>query len=183
VSQAGIISTTSGPVPPAVPTSFVTDVNSPAIPVANVLNALGGDTTADNANGIRTDGSSGSNTLTVQLTNRLQGTVSTSGAVTGDLITFALGATPGTYKFTFNIAGFNASTPAGLGYDIDASVRTDGATATVISTPDGDEDEDAALINADWDVIGSGNSVILRVTGVAGLDINWSSVGYYVLVN
>ena len=37
----------SGPVPPAVPTSFVTDVNSPSVPIANIENVKGGETTAN----------------------------------------------------------------------------------------------------------------------------------------
>ena len=42
MSQAGIINTAADPVPPSVPEEFVTDVNSPAIPAANVLNEVGG---------------------------------------------------------------------------------------------------------------------------------------------
>ena len=180
MSQAGDLSSTYGPLPPDVPTSFVTDSGT-AVPALNILNVLGNDSTANNANGISTTGSG--NTVTVVLSNRLQGTVTTVGAVTGDAITFSLGATPGAYKFVFSIVGFNSATPAGAGYDIDAAARTTGAAATVISTPDGDEDEDAAFIAADWDIIASGNNIIVRMTGVAGLTINWSVVGYYVFAS
>lgn len=184
MSQAGIINTSSGPVPPTVATTYVTDVNSPAIPAANILNVLGNDTTANNANGLQTDGSSGSNTLTVQLTNRLQGTTSTVGLTNSDIITFSLGATPAAFKFHFEVTAFESTTPAGLGYSIEASARTTGAAATIISTPDADEDEDVVLENeADWSVVASGNNVILRVTGVTGFTLNWSAVGYYIMVS
>lgn len=180
MSQAGIISTASGPVPPSVPTSFVTNSGT-AVPAANVLNVLGDDTTANNVNGISTSGSG--STETILLTNRLQGTTSTVGAANGDVITFSLGATPSSYKFFFNLTGFDAITPSCGGYAIDATARTTGAAATVIQTPDGDEDEDVAFANADWTVVASGNNIILRVTGVAGLTISWSAVGYYVVAS
>lgn len=182
MSQAGIINTSSGPVPPAVPTSFVTDVNSPAIPAANILNEIGGDTTVNNDNGIQTDGSSGSNTLTIQLTNRLQGTGTTVGAVTADLVTFALGATPATYVIEANFAAFEPTTPAGAGYSLFGTVRTTGAAASLVGTPDKINNENTALIPSTADIVASGNNAILRVTGTAGLTVDWSTVGYYVKV-
>ncbi len=172
----------SGPVPPAVPTSFVTDVNSPSIPIANVENVLGGFVSTDNANGFQTDGSSGSNTLTAQLTNRLRGTATTIGAVTADLVTFSLGATPATITIDSNFVAFESATPAGAGYSIFGSVRTTGAAAILVGTPDKINNEDAALIAGNADLVVSGNTAILRVTGVAGLTINWVVVATYVRV-
>jgi len=182
MSQAGIINTSSGPVPPTVATSYVTDVNSPAIPAANVLNVFGNDTTINNVNGIQTDGSSGSNTLTVQLTNRLQGTGSTVGAVTTDLVTFSLGATPATYVIEANFAAFEPTTPAGAGYSLFGTVRTTGAAASLVGTPDKINNENAALTSCNADIVVSANNVILRVTGTAGLTVDWAVVGYYVRV-
>lgn len=172
----------SGPIPPTIPTTFVTDVNSPAIPAANILNVLGNDTTENNANGIRTDGSSGGNTLTVQLTNRLQGNTTTVGAVTGNVVTFALGATPGTYAVEARISGFESITPAGVGYSLFGSIRTTGAAATIVGTVDRINNEEAALVAATATMIASGNNLIIQVTGVAGLTINWSAVALYTFV-
>ncbi len=183
MSQAGIINTSSGPVPPTVATTYVTDVNSPAVPAANILNVLGNDTTANDNDGIRTDGSSGSNTLTVQLTNRLQGTGTTVGATTSDLITFALGATPGAYNIEAKIAGFNASGPASTGFTVIGTVTTSGAAAIIVPTPDETFVDDISLVTADIDFVASGNNFIVRATGVAGLTINWNAVATYVFVS
>lgn len=180
MSQAGIISTSGGTPPPVVATSYVTDVNSPAIPAANILNVLGNDSTSNNSNGIFTDGSSGSNTLTIFLSNRLQGTTSTVGAVTGDVITFALGATPGTYTFDCRISGFNASTPAGVGYTIVGAVRTTGVAATLLASQQVDSFEEASTTACTGTLVVSGNSAIFQVLGAAGLTINWVGVGEYV---
>ncbi len=177
-----IKSLTSGPVPPAVPTSFVTDINSPSTPIANVENIVGGFVSTDAANGIQTDGSSGSNTITIELTNRLRGTGTTVGAVTADLVTFPLGATPGTYVIDSNFCGFNASTPAGAGYSIFGSVRTTGAAASIVGIPDKINNEDPSMVACNADLVVSGNNAILRVTGTAGLTIDWVVVATYVKV-
>lgn len=179
MSQAGINNTSSGPVPPTVPTTFVTDVNSPAIPAANILNVLGNDTTSNNVNGIQTDGSSGSNTLTVQLTNRIQGVITTNGAATQTIFTFDLGATPASYMFEVNLTGFDTVTPTGTSYWFIAGARTNGITATVYGTNE-DFIEDAALAASDVNMTASGNNVLMTVTGVAGVNLNWNAVALYV---
>lgn len=173
----------SGPVPPVVATSYVTDVNSPAIPAANVLNVLGNDTTVNSNNGIRTDGSSGSNTLTVQLTNRLQGTGTTVGAATTTLVTFALGATPGSYNVEAKFIGFEPTTPASTGYTVIGTVRTTGAAGALDGIPDETPIEHTALITSDVNFVISGNDLLLQVVGVAGLTINWNVVATYTFIS
>jgi len=183
----------SGPVPPAVPTSFTTDVRdnsttSPgtAIPALNILQVLGSDTTQNNDNGIRTDANpNNGNVLYVELTNRMTGTASTVGAVTADIITFSLGASTAVYRFNFLVAGRDTAGAAvgqGVGYTIDGSARTDGAAATIISTPDIDADEDTAIMGSLISFIASDNNIIVRATGVAGETISYNAVGTYVVV-
>ena len=165
---------------PAVPTSFNTDSGT-ATPVANTLNILGNDTTDNDIDGITTTGSG--STVSVLLTNRLQGSGSTTGATTADLITIALGASAAVYRLEFKVSGRDTTSGDGVGYSVLTSIRTDGVTATVIQSPFIDTDEDASLTGANIDFIASGNNGILRVTGVALRTINYQSVGYYILVS
>ncbi len=181
MSQAGIINTSSGPVPPAVPTSFITDINSPSIPIANIENVFGGTSTTNNTNGIQTDGSSGSNTLTIELTNRAVGSTTTAGAVTSAAITLALGAVPGVYTFDITVSGFNSSTPAGCGFTIVGSIRTTGIAATLVPNQAVDHFEEASLVTSAAVLAVSGNNALVNVTGVAGLNINWQATLNYTL--
>ncbi len=174
-------SLTSGPVPPAVPTSFVTDVNSPSVPIANVENVFGGSVTTNDAQGIQTDGSSGSNTLTVQLTNRLQGTGTTVGVGTADIITF----TPtviGTYSIEYRTAAYNVTGSIGAGYSYFGAIRFDGVNSNICDPFDEINNEEGTMTNSELDVVVSGANVILRATGYAAQTINWSSVGLYTFV-
>lgn len=172
-----------GPIPPTVATSYVTDINSPAVPAGNVLKVPGGSVTTNNANGIQTDGSSGSNTLTVELTNRATGSVTTTGAITSALITLPLGAVPGVYTFDISIAAFaktGIGSPLGAGYTIVGSIRTTGAAATLIPTQVVDHFEEGTLgtvPQATAALAVSGNNAIVNVTGksdgAAGFVIDW----------
>lgn len=169
----------SGPIPPTVPTSFVTDINSPAVPAANVLNVIGGFVSTNNLNLIQTDGSSGSNTLTVQLTNTVQGFISTNDATPTTIISFALSATPGVYKFDGNIEAFDTTDIAGACYGFQIGIRSTGAAATVIGTSFDDDFEEAAMSTADFSVNVSGNSLLVQVTGIAGKAIDWRAIARY----
>jgi len=111
----------------------------------------------------------------VTLARNTSGTGQTVGAVTADIITLALGATPGTYALEGRVAGFESSTPAGAGFQIFATVRTDGASATLVGVPDIVGNTEAAINTALADVIVSGNNAIIQVTGVAALTIDWGA--------
>lgn len=183
MSQAGGTSSSSGPIPPTVATTYVTDVNSPAVPAANILNVLGSDTTANDNEGIRTDGSSGSNTLTVQLTNRVKGTVTTVDATPTAIITFALGATPGVYEINGSVAAFDVTDTAGASYGYISGIRTTGAAAIEIGTQFTTNFEEVAMTNADIDVTVSGNNVVIQVIGIAATTIDWDSLFTYRFVS
>jgi len=174
-------SLTSGPVPPTVATSYVTDVNSPAVPAGNVLNVYGGDTTANDDDGIRTDGSSGSNTLTVQLTNRVQGSTSTTGAATSPIITFTPSVI-GTYAFEVRVAAYNETASLGAGYSIFGSARFDGVNSNLCGTPDKVVNEEGAMSSANSTFTVSGADILINGVGYAAQEINWSAVGLYTFI-
>jgi len=168
--------------------TYVTNVNSPAIPLLGILNVIGGTTEINNNNGLRTDGSTNNNILTVQITNRLSGSVITSDATPTALITFAmsptnLGSAIGVATFDIQITGYNTTDNAGVGYAIFGSVRTTGAATILIDTPDKIVNEEASQVTADANLIVSGNNVIVQVTGIALKTINWKAVGVYVFTN
>ena len=175
------IGTTAGNLPPSVPTSFVTDVNSPSIPIANIENVFGGTISINNNNGIQTDGSSGSNTLTVQLTNRIQGTVTTTDATPTTILSFNLGATPGVFTFQTEIACFNLTNVNGDGYSIFGTARTDGVNATLCDNPDKVINEEVND-NADATMVVSGNNVIIQAVGLPGVTHHWRALTTYMQV-
>jgi len=174
----------SGPVPPYVATSYVTDVNSPSVPIANVENVLGGTTSINNNKGIQTDGSSGSNTLTVQLTNRFQNSVTTNNATPTTISTFPMGAVPGVYTFDINIAAFDTTDTLGTGFSVFTSVRTTGAAGTICGSPDIIANPESATIQpATVTVSVSGNNFLIQVVGIAATTIDWNSITNYVFVS
>lgn len=170
-------SLSAGPVPPTVATSYVTDVNSPAVPAANVLDVFGGFTSTNNINLIQTDGSSGGNVLTIQLTNIAQGFAGTIDNSTHTIITFPLGATPGTYKFDGNVEAYDITDTASAAFSYQACARTTGAAGILVgSVSYEDAFKEAAMTAADINVTISGNNLLVQVTGIAATFIDWRAI-------
>lgn len=184
MSQAGIINTTSGPVPPTVPTSFVTQ-NGTAVPAANILIVDGFDSTENNDNGIITKGgvvgTGTSNEVDIVITNRIQGSVTTVGAVTTIIITFPL-TVVGTYSIEGRVAAYNTTSSLGAGYSMFAAVRFDGANANLCGTPDRIVNEEGTMSSANCTITVSGANVLVNGVGYAAQTINWSAVGLYTFV-
>lgn len=172
MSQAGTISTSGGG------GGGITQIDGDTgSATGDPITITGIDSTQNNENGITTNDSG--STVQIILTNRLQGTGSAVGAVTTDLVTFAAGATPGTYTIDVQCSLFESTTPAGAGYHIRGAVRTTGAAASLIGVPDEIVNEEAALSTCDVDIVVSGNNIIIRGTGTAGLTTDFSVVAYY----
>lgn len=173
--------TSGGPIPPIIPTSFVTD-DGTSIPALNIENVNGVDSTENNANGILTRANPNlSNNLQIVVTNRVQGSASTVGAATSTIITF----TPtviGTYAFEFRIAAYNTTSSLGSGASVFGAIRFDGVNSNVCDLFDEINNDEGAMSGTDISVISSGASLLLQATGYAAQTINWSAVGLYTFV-
>lgn len=102
-------------------------------------------------------------------------TATTVDANTADVITIPMGVTPGTYIISVNVAGFEATTPAGVGVEVVGVVRTTGVACVLTGSPDEIYHSETALNAARATIVASGNNAIVQVLGVAGLTINWAA--------
>jgi len=133
------------------------------VPVLNNITSLDGSVTITNGPG------------TIDLSaNSASFTATTVGATTADIITIPLGVTPGTFQFEARVKAYEASTPAGAGYNLYGTFTTDGATATLVGYQP-IFNEDAALTAADAYFVASGNNAVLQVLGVTALTIDWTA--------
>lgn len=172
-------SSLSGPIPPSIPTSFVTDSGT-VIPAANIININGGETNVNNDNGIRVIANpTGSNNLLVQLTNRLTGSVTTTDATPTVLIVESLGSTPGVYIVEGNLTAFDVTDTAGGAYTYIGAAITDGVTAIELGSEQRDIFESPAMATSDFSFSVSGNNAQIIVTGIAGKTIHWGCLFTY----
>ena len=181
MSQAGIINVAGGGGGGSPIQTLTGDSGGAVPPTANNINTLGNDSTVNNANGITIVGNPGTSTLTTTLTNRLQGTGTTVGAATADVITF----TPtvvGTYSLEYRTGAYNTTSLLGSGYSFFGAIRFDGVNSNICDAFDEINNEEGAMSATDLAIVVSGANVILRATGYAAQTINWSSVGLYTFV-
>jgi hypothetical protein len=173
--------TSSGPIPPNIPTSFVTDAGT-VVPSGNTVNINGGSTTANTANGIEVIANpNGSNNEVVQLTNRYHQASTTIGSGSST-VTILSGLAAGTYVLDMSAGAYATSGgPAANGYTIVGAVTSNGVTATLLPNQQKDSFEQNVGANATMGV--SGNSITVTFTGVTGINFDWSVVGTYMFVS
>lgn len=173
----------TGPIPPNIPTSFVTDSGT-VIPALNVVNINGGYVITNNTNGIQVIANpSGSNNEVVQLTNRFQVSATYSDMATHVLYSQPLGAVPGMYLFKFDLVCFNNTSNLGSAYSIENPIRTTGAAPIAIIPADIYEPEEGAMSGL---VVTSGvaapNNFFVSVTGYDASKLNWNLTGTYTFI-
>ena len=170
-------SLTSGPVPPAVPTTFTTDSGS-AIPALNILNVLANDTIANDTDGLTTQGAG--NTVTVLLTNRVSiDSITSDGAGQTQNIVIMTPTTATSITFRVLVSGYDAINNVAIGGEQIGLVRTLGGVVTVVGTNDTFDESDAVLGAADWNIISSSPTLSMQFVGLAGRVINWRALFEY----
>ncbi len=184
MSQITKTLTSGGPIPPVIPTSFVTQ-DGTAVPAANILIVNGFDSAENNANGIITKGgvvgTGTANEVDVVITNRIQSNATTNGAVTTPIITFPL-TVVGTYAIECRVAAYNTTSTLGAGYSVFGTARFDGVNANLCGTPDKIINEEGTMSNANVTMTVSGADVLINGVGYLAQVINWSAVGLYTFV-
>lgn len=179
----------SGPVPPAVPTSFTTDIRdnngslSPgtSIPAANNLEVLARYSSQNNVNGIRTDADPNNGKfLYVELTNRVNITATTSDGG-GQTQTIVLLAPANSTSITFRclVTGYDSANNISIGGEQIGLVRTAAGIVSIVGTNDTFDESDAALNTADWNVISASPNLSFTFVGVAGHTIVWRALFEY----
>lgn len=123
--------------------------------------------------------SSGSLTLNSVYTIDAQGNASTTGAVTGNLLTISTTSNTA-YMFSLKVV---ATTSAGNVAVFKKTVRAKNLAGTVTLGTSFDEwsDADAAINTATVDFVVSGTNIIMQATGVAGQTIAWNGVAEYLI--
>lgn len=172
MSQAGLVSAQTSPLPDV--ETLTGNTGGPVGPDAAFnINIVGTEE-------IIVTGNPATNTLTI---DSLHGTGNTVGAVTADLITLPLGATPAGYAIQVLIAGFDITTPSASTYEMIGTVRTTGIAAFKDQTEDFTDVESAAMApGCNEDLLVAANNAIVRVTGGAGLTIHWKAKMIYTKV-
>jgi hypothetical protein len=116
----------------------------------------------------------GPGTIDLSVAHEVADTATTTDATTADLLTIDLGMVAGTFQIEARVKAFESTTPAGAGYNLYATYRTNGSVATLI----GQQpvfNEDATLVDADaYFTTDGSNNAILQVLGVNTFTINWA---------
>lgn len=174
------------PPPPEVPLKFTVDIGGPSVPVANNENIFARDSISNNINGIRTNNDvSGSETIYVELTNRITAVTTTTNAImqSTTIFPFNTNAGPGTYFFDFHTVAYNQTDALSAGYQTQFCVRWNGALGTLVTPYDYVTCEEGTMIGCDITFVSTGvANLTIQITGLAAKTISWQITGTYYYV-
>lgn len=164
----------TGPVPPAVPTSFATDLEDLTVGAA----AAAQGSVVPQSNILRIAGDNGIKTVETSIPGDLQlrfirGSATTNGAVTQTAITQPI-LTNSTMTIQIIVAGFSSDN-LGVGAYGTAVVKNVAGTLSVVNTVDLIVNTDAGLEAANVTVTTSGSNLLVNVVGVAAKTITWTA--------
>ena len=117
----------------------------------------------------------------LEVIDQLSGIGQTINNNTADLITFPMEASATVYRFVFYVAG-RATTGEAVGFTVFCTAKTNGTTATIVQDPFVYDAVDDVLTAGSITVVASGNSAILRVTGVNTYTINYFATGSFTFI-
>lgn len=167
--------TSSGPIPPIIPTQFTTDDGTIAIPAANNLNVFCRNTIENNNNGIQTTADpNNSNNLYVEITNRISITASTSdGAGQTQVVTLMTPTNSTAIEFSSSFIGYDSANDEAAGGSQEGIARKSGGIAVIVGTNDSLDEADSGLVSVDWNIIASAGDIQAQFVGIAGRTISW----------
>src|SRR3989344_5701163 len=111
--------------------------------------------------------------MATSISDKVVGTVQTVGAVTSTIITYAVPDNTVVVFSAYVVGRSTAGDSAGYAVVFTAKRHGGGAATAVGVIANLSTQFDAALTTASSDITVSGNNVIARVVGVAGLTIDW----------
>lgn len=140
------------------------------------INILGGA-------GITIVGDPSTNTLTANLNNYSNQTVTTTNATPNNTIVLPLGSTPGVYTLDVNVSAFNVTDTLGAGFSVFSSVRTTGSAAVLIDNSDLISNTEGDMSGTNCTVQVTGNDAVIQLTGLASKTIDWRAIIFYTFVS
>ncbi len=119
------------------------------------------------------------NTITISLNHTLTEQGQTIGAVDTDLTSVNLGLIPTTYTIEAKVVGYESTGASSAGYNLICIAQTVGGVASIIGVQDKYNSESAPLALCDANFVAVGNAIVVRISGTAGLTVNWRATTTY----
>lgn len=159
--------------------TFLTEKLTSAITSGGSITFKGTYTSDNDANGIRTEGSSGGTILNVSLTNRGSNFLTTTTTSPTELFRFSL-PIEGTYSLDVHIAAYNSTDKKSCCFRLFIGMRSTGTVATRVDQDDQIVNGDSEMALTQVAVSSVGDSMKIDVVGLAGKSIKWVGVVNYV---